>query len=96
LRGLDIVLLTALGAPSEQDNQRVTIPAEIEPIAWPEVDAVLEDATSNALCIREIAGFHPGEDPGDPRASLTIETVEPSRKGAGIRLIRVLDDLHVL
>src|ERR1700716_3841832 len=43
LRGRDVVLLAALRASRQQNHQTVSVPAEIDPVARPEVDPVFVD-----------------------------------------------------
>jgi hypothetical protein len=74
-------LLPALGAPGKQDNQRVAVAAEVDPIAGSELDPVLEHTGPDRFGVGEIALRHPGDDSGHPRTGLQVEILEPVVEG---------------
>src|SRR5882724_885675 len=90
-RALDIALLTLLGAAAEEDDQGVTVPCEIDPIARPPVDAILTDG-ADPLHTRQVARFEPHRRSGNFRSSLRVKSLEPSSERIGSVLPNVLDD----
>ena len=55
VRFVDIALLLLLRAARQQDHQGLAILSEIDPVARPEIDAILEHAFANRLHIGKIA-----------------------------------------
>ena len=53
LRLADIVLLAALRAAAEQDDQGVPVTPEIQPVAGPPIDPIFEDASTHSLGMGE-------------------------------------------
>jgi len=58
--GLDVLLLAFLGAAAEQNDEAVSVLAEINAVAGPEIDAALEHPGTDALtfeklpCVRRV------------------------------------------
>jgi hypothetical protein len=52
---LDVLLLAFLGAAAEQNDEAVSVLAEINSLAGPEIDAALEHPGTDALDVREVA-----------------------------------------
>jgi hypothetical protein len=59
LRRFDVPILPLLGAPAEQNDDLVSILAEVHAIARAEVDLQLKDTGADALHIGRIACFQP-------------------------------------
>ncbi len=59
--GLDIPLLAFFGATTEQDDEGISILAEINPVAGAEIYAVLEDTGPDALGVGEVALLYPDQ-----------------------------------
>ena len=77
LGALNVTLLTFLRTAAEQDNQRVPVFPEINPVARAEIEAILEYATAYPFDIREIADLHSGEGYCYTRRRNGIQPVEP-------------------
>ena len=54
MRGRNVTVLPLLRSPAEQNHDSVAVFAEIDPISGPEIDAVLEHASTDALDVREV------------------------------------------
>jgi hypothetical protein len=48
-RQQDVFLLTALGSSGQKDDERIPIMAEINPVAWPKVEAQRETLELSGL-----------------------------------------------
>jgi hypothetical protein len=89
---LDVLLLTALGAAAQQDDEIVSIPPEVNSISRTKVQADLQNATSDTFDVRCVALFEAGEGHIDLRGCLCIETVEPVFEGAAARGVFIFED----
>ena len=58
---VDIALLSLLRAASQQDDNGLAIPAEINPITGTKVDPIFQNAFSDAFDVGEIALLHPSQ-----------------------------------
>src|SRR5580700_8265743 len=76
LRPLDVALLTLLRAAAEQDDQRLAILREIDPIAWPPADPIFADGT-DPFHPRRIAEFEPQSCRRDFCSGRRVKTIEP-------------------
>jgi hypothetical protein len=57
VRVSNVTVLTLLRPAAEQNHNSIgvfAVFAEIDPISWPEIDAVLEHAGTGALDVREV------------------------------------------
>ena len=52
--GLDILLLTRLGSTTQEDDQDIAVPAEIDSVAGARVYPTFEDPSSHALSIGKV------------------------------------------
>src|SRR5579862_5021464 len=52
---LDVLMLAFLGTAAEQNDEAVSVLAEINAVAGPEIDAALEYAGTDTLDVREVA-----------------------------------------
>src|SRR3979490_1092182 len=55
MRRIDITLLPLLGSAGQQDDDRLAITPEINPIAWAKIDPKLQHTFSNTFHVGEIA-----------------------------------------
>jgi hypothetical protein len=78
---LDVLLLGLLGATTEEDDQFVTLLAEIDPVPWAEIYLIFRHTLSNGLYIREIPLFQTIERDGRLCGCLRVERREPPGKG---------------
>jgi hypothetical protein len=89
MRCVDIALLPLLRASSQQDDNGVAVPAEINPVAGTEVDAIFQNAFANAFDIGEIALLHSSQRTSDLGGSSSVQL----RKPFGKRLLAVRGDI---
>jgi hypothetical protein len=80
LGGQDVFALPLLGATCEQDDQRLAILSEVNPIAGPEIHFQLGYTTTDALHVRAIALRKPVQGKVDSRLGLSIKRIEPLLK----------------
>lgn len=87
----DVLLLGRLVSATEEDDQPVAAPGEVQPIARADVDAHLADAGTDRPHVAEVpeagtinAGLNPGP------SSTIAQSAEPPRKALGLP---DLDDL---
>jgi hypothetical protein len=71
------ILLTALRASSEQQDQLVSVASEVDAIPRPAVDAALHHAVSDALAVAQISQAHARDGIVYELASTGIEAEEP-------------------
>src|SRR5713226_1012935 len=77
LRPTDVGTLPLLCAAPEQNDQSVPFEREIDPIAWPPIDAILCNGP-NALYIRRIAKLQQRTRSRHLRRRLRVQAVEPA------------------
>ncbi len=73
MSGNDITLLALLGSPADQDDNIMSIPAAIDPIAWTEINLQLGDAANQALNIGPMSRSKPGEGRSDAHCARCVE-----------------------
>ena len=71
-------MLARLRAPCKQDDHRVPVPAEVDPVARPEVQAQLQHTAADGLEAREVPGRDPAKGSLDSVGRNWIEPVQPS------------------
>ena len=81
VRPRDIVGLALLGSPANQDDHCLAVLAEVDAVAGPKVDPVLEDAASDAFHVRDIPQLNPRQRRRHPGGSCRIQAVEPAPNG---------------
>ncbi len=86
-------MLALLGTTAEQDDEGVSVPAEIDPGAGAEIYAVLGDTGPDALGAGEIALLHPGQGRRHLGRRAGIETIEPLGEWAAALGVDVFPDL---
>jgi len=69
--------LAFLGAATEQDDQHITVLAEVNAVARPEVDFILGNTFADSFDVRGVALAQPVERCRDLGGSNRIQTVEP-------------------
>lgn len=57
MRQGNVAILAPLGAAAHQDGQGLAILTKVDPVAWPEIDPVLEHASADTLDVREVPQF---------------------------------------
>src|SRR5580692_6999832 len=77
--GLEVLLLAFLGAGAEQNDEAVSVLAEINAAAGSEIDAALEHSGTDALDVREVALRQTGQRRCHLGGSLRTQAVEPGR-----------------
>ena len=92
--GLDILLLTRLGSTTQEDDQGIAVPAEIDPIAGARVYPTFENTGTHALRVGEVALFHPDQRRRHLGRSLSTKAVEPSGIRTAAFGVKVLPDLN--
>jgi hypothetical protein len=75
---VDIGLLPLLGTAAQQDDQCLSLLAEIDPVAGAEIEPQFQDARADALCSREVATFKPVQSYSDSCLRIVFELIEPS------------------
>src|SRR5258707_5957158 len=81
MRPIDITLLPLLGSAGQQDDDRLAITPEINPIAWAKIDRKLQHAFSNTFHVGEIALLYPGKRANDLGAGCRVQFREPFGEG---------------
>jgi len=87
-------LLALLGAATEQDNQRVAVSAEVDPITGTEIDPRLEHAAADSFDVGQMAKREPRQGDRHFRGRLRIEAVEPAAKRAPSGCVQIFERLH--
>ena len=72
-------LLACLGSATEQDDQRVAIATQVDPVAGSGIDPVLEDASPDASGVGQVAQRHAGQRGRDLRGGPPVQAIEPPR-----------------
>ena len=67
---------------SNESDQGIAIPSELDPVAKAEVDSVLQHAATDAVHIRQVAHLHAVKGRRHARGGLSIELVVPATKRA--------------
>jgi hypothetical protein len=80
-RRIDIALLPLLGSARQQDDDRLAIPPEIDPIAGTKLDPIFRYTFANAFDVGEIALLHADERTGDLGADCRFQFREPFGEG---------------
>jgi cytochrome c553 len=88
----DVAVLPLLGPAAEQNHDSVALLAEVDAIAWPEIDAVLEDAGTHALYVREVAQLQSPNRGGHFRGCDSVECLKPLGEGSQPDAVEVLED----
>ena len=88
--GLDILLLTRLGSTTQEDDQGIAFPAEIDPVAGARVYPAFENPGAHALSIGEVALLHPDQRRRHPGRRLRVKPIEPSGIRAAAFGVKVL------
>jgi len=88
--GLDVILLTLLGATAQKNNQRLAILAAINAIAGTEVDSQLKHACMHALQRRDVPGSESAQVGEYLCLRRFIESVKPAFKRVSASHIDVL------
>jgi len=76
-RHCDVAVLTPLGAATEQDDDRFTIPAEVHSIAGAAVDPQFGGTLADRLCIRGVAVSEAPKRGRNDGGGLEVESIEP-------------------
>jgi hypothetical protein len=79
---LDVALLAFLRPSSQENDELIAVFTEIDPIAGSEIDAILLDAATHTLHIREIPALKPGQGDGHFSGSFGLEVIKPHAKRA--------------
>ena len=77
MRQIDIALLPLLGSASQQDDNRLAIPTEINPIARTEIDPIFQHTFSHAFDVGEIALLHAGKRADNLGAGCRVQFRKP-------------------
>jgi len=75
---LDVSLLALPRAPTEEDDDFISVLAKIYAIAWTEIDFELEYACANALHIRRISQLKTCQRTRNLRFRYWVESPEPN------------------
>ena len=94
LGGLDVFLLAPLCTAPEQDNQRLAVPPELDPISRTRVDAVLQDPRTDAFRVGQNAASHAVQRRHDLHGRLAIKAIEPSSERTATLRIDILRDFE--
>jgi len=81
MRRIDIALLPLLGSAGQQDDDRLAIPSEINPITRTKIDPIFQHTFSHAFYIGEIALLDAGERTDDLGAGCRVQFREPFGEG---------------
>ena len=81
MRRIDIALLSLLGSAGQQDDDRLAIAPEINPIARTKIDPALQHTFAHAFDVGEIALLHAGKPAGDLGAGRRVQFREPLGEG---------------
>jgi hypothetical protein len=81
MRRIDIALLPLLGSAGQQDDDRLAIPSEINPITRTKIDPIFQHTFSHAFHIGEIALFDASERADDLGAGCRVQFREPFGEG---------------
>ena len=90
----DVVLLPALGAATQQDDQRVPVLSEVQPVAGPLVDPILLHPCPDAFGVGQVAPFQACQRHGHLGGRLGVQVIEPVGERAAAAGIQKLPDLH--
>ena len=90
---LDIPPLAGLSPTAHQDYQFVTVTAEIDSVAWADVNAVFQYAATDASNVGQIASLHTGECRPHSYRCAHVEIVKPTTERAATAFVDVLSDL---
>ena len=77
MRRIDIALPPLLGPARQQDDDRLAIPPEIDPIAGTKIDPKFQHSFSHAFDVGEIALLDAGERTNDLGAGRNVVFREP-------------------
>jgi hypothetical protein len=80
LRSSNVPPLGRLGASDEQDDDRVALLAEVDPITRPERQTRFPDAGTDTLVIARVAQFKPEHTRLNSRSDGYVESTEPLAK----------------
>src|ERR1700704_5651085 len=82
VRRIDIALLSLLGSAGQQDDDRLAIAPEINPIARTKIDPALQHTFAHAFDVGEIALLHAGKPAGDLALAAASSSANQSAKGS--------------
>jgi hypothetical protein len=77
-RQQDVFLLTALGSSGQKDDERIPVMAEINPVAWPKVEAQRGDPRTFWLHHGRVSISEPDNRLIDTHSNAFIEILAPS------------------
>ena len=80
--GFHILPLACLGPAAQENDQRLAVPAKIDPVAGPEVYPVFQDTSADTLDAGEVSLLQPDQCRRYLRRSPGVQPIEPSRIGA--------------
>jgi hypothetical protein len=83
-----------LAAAAEQNDQTLSIAAEVDSVSRPEMDSALQDARSDSLHIRPVALIDARQRNGDLCSGPSIQGIEPNSEGAAALAIQIFEYLH--
>jgi hypothetical protein len=78
---VDIALLALLGPSCEQDNEPLSVLAEIQAVSLSEIDPPLGNALADRFDVSKIAGFDAGNRRADLCCGPGIQSIEPCLSG---------------
>ena len=90
----NVLLLPLLRSPTEQDDESLSIPPEVNPVTRPEIDPPLENPCANSFDIRKGTLLDAEQGCGNLGRRLGIEAIEPFTERASTALVEVLADLN--
>ena len=91
---MDVPLLTRLGPAAQQDYQGISVSAEIDPVAWADIYAALQNASPYASHVGQVSSLHAGKGGSHLGRCPGIETVEPSTEWTAAPVVYVFSDLN--
>jgi hypothetical protein len=78
---IDVALLAFLRPASQENDELIAVFTEIDAIAGSEIDAILVDAATHTLHIREIPALKPAQGDGHFSGSFGLEVINHTPNG---------------
>src|SRR5262245_34210585 len=94
MRLLDVSALAALVAADEQDDHFVAVPAEVNAVSWPNVEATFHDARAYRLTVSWVAQRHLPHAKVDTRACLYVKRLQPFGVKRSASVVAILAQLE--
>ena len=88
----NVAVLVLLRPAAQQNHDSVAVLAEVDSISRSEIDAVLEDAGTDALHVREVAQLQSSSGVCHFRSCGGVERLKPAGEGTRPCAVEVLQD----